>query len=115
TASWYGPGYIEKTTASGERFDPNRLTVASKTLPLGSVVRVTNLENGRSVKAEVNDRGPRVRSRRLELSSAAAQRIGLSDRGVASVKVTHVSKPLRESDLLKLPSGVHYRQRIATL
>src|SRR5215469_8791168 len=59
TASWYGPGYIEKTTASGGRFDPNRLTVASKTLPLGSVVRVTNLQNGRSVKVEVNDRGPR--------------------------------------------------------
>ena len=115
TASWYGPGYIEKTTASGERFDPNRLTVASKTLPLGSVVRVTNLRNGRSIKVEVNDRGPRVRSRSLDLSPAAAQRIGLSDPGVARVKVTPVRKPLSENDLLKLLAGGVYSARIATL
>jgi rare lipoprotein A (peptidoglycan hydrolase) len=115
TASWYGPGYVAKTTASGERFDPNRLTVASKTLPLGSVVRVTNLQNGRSVKVKVNDRGPHIRSRSLDLSPAAAQRIGLSDRGVARVKVTPVSKPLSESDLLKLLAGGVYSTRIATI
>jgi len=115
TATWYGPGYEGHPTASGERFEPNRLTAASKTLPLGSMVRVTNLENGRSVKAEVNDRGPRVRSRSLDLSPAAAQRIGLSDRGVARVKVTPVSKPLSESDLLKLLAGGVYSPRIATL
>jgi hypothetical protein len=115
TASWYGPGYEGKPTASGERFDSNRLTAASKTLPLGSVVRVTNLQNGRSVNVEVNDRGPGARSRSLDLSPAAADRIGLSGDGVARVKVTPVSKPLSETDLLKLLAGGVYRGRIATL
>jgi rare lipoprotein A len=115
TASWYGPGYDGHRTASGERFDPNRLTAASKTLPLGSTVRVTNLENGRSVNVEVNDRGPHARSRSLDLSPAAAQKIKLSDDGVARVKITPVSKPLSERDLLKLLDGGVYSGRIATL
>jgi rare lipoprotein A len=97
TASWYGPGYVGKTTASGERFDPNRLTAASKTLPLGSFVRVTNLQNGRSVKVKVNDRGPHVRGRGLDLSPAAAHKIGLADDGVAHVKVTPVREPRARS------------------
>jgi hypothetical protein len=115
TATWYGPGYDGHRTASGERFDPNRLTAASKTLPLGSVARVTNLENGRSVDVQVNDRGPRAPSRSLDLSPAAAQRIRLSDRGVARVKITPVRKPLNESDILKLLAGGVYSGRVATL
>ncbi|MBV8772040.1 MAG: septal ring lytic transglycosylase RlpA family protein, partial [Deltaproteobacteria bacterium] len=115
TASWYGPGYDGRRTASGERFDPNRLTAASKTLPLGSVVRVTNLENGRSVNVEVNDRGPRLWNRSLDLSPAAAQKIGLSDRGVARLKITPVGKPLSESQVLKLLDGGVYSGRVATL
>jgi peptidoglycan lytic transglycosylase len=89
TASWYGPGYEGKPTSSGERFDPNRLTAASKELPLDSTVHVTNLRNGRSVDVKVNDRGPTTGKRALDLSPAAARKIGLS--GVARVKITPVS------------------------
>ena len=89
-ASWYGPGYDGKRTSSGERFDPNSLTAASRTLPLDSIVRVTNLRNGRSVEVKVNDRGPRTRKRGLDLSPAAARRIGLTHRGVGRVKITPV-------------------------
>jgi hypothetical protein len=92
-ASWYGPGYDGKRTSSGERFDPNRLTAASRTLPLDSIVRVTNLRNGRSVEVKVNDRGPRTRKRGLDLSPAAARRIGLTHRGVGRVKITPVMNP----------------------
>jgi rare lipoprotein A (peptidoglycan hydrolase) len=76
---------------------------------------VTNLENGRSVNVEVNDRGPGARSRSLDLSPAAAQKIKLSDRGVARVKITPVRKSLSESDLLKLLAGGVYSGRIAAL
>jgi rare lipoprotein A len=95
-SSWYGPGYEGKRTSSGERFDPNRLTAASRTLPLGSIVRVTNLRNGRSVEVKVNDRGPRPRRRGLDLSSAAAQRIGLTHGGLARVKITPVTNPTKQ-------------------
>jgi Lytic transglycolase len=87
-ASWYGARFRDRKTASGERFDPNRMTAASKTLPMGSVVHVTNLENGRSVTVRINDRGPYVRGRSLDLSRRAARAIGLTKKGVARVKVT---------------------------
>ena len=69
------------------------MTAASKTLPMGSIVRVTNLETGRSVKVQINDRGPYVRKRDLDLSRAAAREIGLTTKGVALVKVTPVPAP----------------------
>ena len=87
-ASWYGDGFSGRRTASGERFDPNRLTAASKTLPIGSMVHVTNLENGRSVTVRINDRGPYVRGRSLDLSRGAARQIGLTHKGVGRVQVT---------------------------
>jgi peptidoglycan lytic transglycosylase len=87
-ASWYGGNFSGHRTASGERFNPNSMTAASKTLPIGSIVHVTNPENGRSVNVRINDRGPYVRGRSLDLSRGAAHRIGL--RGVAHVKVTPV-------------------------
>jgi rare lipoprotein A len=87
-ASWYGGNFNGHQTASGERFNPNSMTAASKTLPLGSVVHVTNPENGRSVNVRINDRGPYVRGRTLDLSKGAARKIGL--KGVARVKVTPV-------------------------
>jgi len=93
TASWYGPGFAGRPTSSGERFDPNQLTAASKTLPLGSVVHVTNVSNGRSVNVRINDRGPFVRGRSLDLSHRAAQKIGLTAKGVGRVKVTRVRHP----------------------
>ena len=86
-ASWYGPGFNGRRTASGERFDQNDLTAAHRNLPLGSEVRVTNLENGRTVTVEINDRGPYVKNRVLDLSKAAAGRLGILENGVAKVRI----------------------------
>jgi len=93
-ASWYGPGFVGRTTSTGERFDPNELTAASKTLPLGSRVRVTNPDNGRSVVVRINDRGPFVRGRNLDLSHRAAQQIGLTGKGVGRVQVASADAPV---------------------
>jgi len=85
-----------RPTASGEAYDPNDLTAASRTLPLGSTVLVTNPSNGRSVKVRINDRGPYVRGRSIDLSKRAAEEIGLTEKGVGRVKITRVdSKPAR--------------------
>src|SRR5262245_18771443 len=75
-ASWYGRQHHGKRTASGEIYDMYQLTAAHRTLPLGTRVRVTNLENGRTVDVRINDRGPFVRGRLLDLSRAAAERLG---------------------------------------
>jgi peptidoglycan lytic transglycosylase len=83
-----------RPTASGEVYDPNDLTAASRTLPLGSTVEVTNPSNGRSVKVRINDRGPYVRGRSIDLSKRAAEQIGLTEKGVGRVKIRRVaSKP----------------------
>jgi rare lipoprotein A (peptidoglycan hydrolase) len=86
-ASWYGPGFQGRTTSTGERFNENAMTAASKTLPLGSHVRVTNPNNGRSVVVRINDRGPYVHGRSIDLSKAAAERLGIKEQGVAPVEV----------------------------
>jgi rare lipoprotein A len=90
-ATWYGEEFANHRTATGEPFDPNALTAASKTLPLGTVVKVTNPDNGRSVKVRINDRGPYKRGTGLDLSRKAAQKIGITHKGVARVKVTPVA------------------------
>ena len=82
-ASWYGPGFHGRCTASGERFNTNALTAAHRTLPFGARVRVVNQRTGRSVVVRINDRGPYLHGRVIDLSRAAAQTIGLS--GVAKV------------------------------
>ena len=83
-----------RPTASGEVYDPNELTAASKTLPLGSTVEVTNPSNGRSVRVRINDRGPYVKGRSIDLSKRAAEEIGLTEKGVGKVKIRRVdSKP----------------------
>jgi len=87
-ASWYGPGFNGRRTTTGERFNENAMTAASKSLPLGSHVVVTNPENGRSVEVRINDRGPHVRGRTLDLSKRAAQTLGITKKGVAHVVVT---------------------------
>jgi rare lipoprotein A len=87
TASWYGPGFHGRRTASGERFDQHGLTAAHRSLPFGTRVVVTNLANGRSVTVRINDRGPRVRGRTIDLSRAAARRLGMEGRGVARVRL----------------------------
>ena len=74
-------------TASGEKFDPNELTAADPTLPFGTRLRVTNVANGRSVTVRINDRGPFVAGRAVDVSYSAAERIGILDRGVAKVKL----------------------------
>ncbi|MDX6750695.1 septal ring lytic transglycosylase RlpA family protein [Geminicoccaceae bacterium 1502E] len=86
-ASWYGPGFEGQPTASGERFDSGELTAAHPTLPLGSEAHVTNLENGRSVEVEINDRGPAVDGRVIDLSRAAAEKLDMVEDGTAPVKV----------------------------
>ncbi len=96
-ASWYGPGFAGRRTSSGETYNPEGLTAASKTLPLGSHVRVMNPDTGRSVVVRINDRGPFVRGRSLDLSHGAAQRIGLTGKGVGRVQVSSASSPPAES------------------
>ena len=92
-ASWYGPGFHGKKTASGSRFNRNALTAAHKTLPLNSKAMVTNLETNESVVVTINDRGPHGRGRLIDLSQDAAKAIGI--RGVGKVLVT----ALEDSDL----------------
>ena len=89
-ASWYGPRFHRRMTANGEWFDMNYLSAAHKTMPLPSYVRVTNLDNGRTVVVRVNDRGPFVNDRVIDLSRAAADRLGYRRRGKARVKVEYL-------------------------
>jgi rare lipoprotein A len=84
-ASWYGPGFQGKRTASGERFDMNQLTAAHRTLPFGTRVRVRNIKNGREVVVRINDRGPQIQSRIIDLSKAAAAELDLVRAGEAPV------------------------------
>ncbi|MEB3340716.1 septal ring lytic transglycosylase RlpA family protein [Okeania sp.] len=86
-ASWYGPGFHGRYSASGERFNQYAMTAAHKTLPFGTKVRVTNLNNGNSVIVRINDRGPFIRHRVIDLSSAAARALGMIHTGVAPVKI----------------------------
>ncbi len=86
-ASWYGPADAGKPTANGEIFDPELISAAHKTLPLPSVVRITNLENGRSIAVRVNDRGPFVAGRIIDLSEEGARVLGFRDNGIARVRV----------------------------
>jgi peptidoglycan lytic transglycosylase len=86
-ASWYGWRFQDLPTASGTPFNERALTAAHLTLPLGSKVKVTNLKNGRSVVVKINDRGPHVRGRIIDLSKAAARRIGFVRRGITPVKI----------------------------
>lgn len=85
-ASVYAKHFNGHITASGDRYDGRALTAAHRTLPLGTLIRVTNLENGKSVRVHINDRGPHVRGRILDLSSSAAAALGFST-GVARVKI----------------------------
>ena len=103
TASWYGPGFHGKTTASGERYNQYAMTAAHKILPLGTKVRVTNLANRRAVLVEINDRGPFVDDRVIDLSRTAATRLEMMGRGTARVRVQSldVIAQLREDGAMK--------------
>jgi rare lipoprotein A len=86
-ASWYGPDFHGKPTSSGEIYDMYQLTCAHNTFPLGATVMVTNLENGKSIELKVNDRGPFVKERIIDLSYTAARALGIWEKGTALVKV----------------------------
>jgi len=92
-ASWYGRDFDGKPTANGETYDMHALSAAHKTLPLPTLVRVTNLENGRSVIVRVNDRGPFVKERLIDLSYAAAKQLGYARNGTAHVRVQSLQLP----------------------
>ncbi len=98
TASWYGKDFHAKRTANGERYDMNSLTAAHRTLPLPSIVKVTNLENGRSLVLRVNDRGPYAKSRIIDVSKRASQLLGFYTQGTTKVRVEVMEK---ESKALK--------------
>lgn len=86
-ASWYGPGFHGRRTANGERYNQNGYTAAHKSLPFGTKVRVTNLRTGKSVMVRINDRGPFIRGRVIDLSAGAARVIGVHSSGVAPVQL----------------------------
>jgi rare lipoprotein A len=92
-ASWYGPKFAGRRTSNGEIFDPSQLTAAHRTLPFGTLVRVTNLVNGRSVVVRINDRGPFKPGRIIDLSRAAADAVGMTRMGVANVRLEPLSLP----------------------
>ena len=93
-ASWYGPAHDGKETASGETFDSNEMTAAHPTLPMGTKAVVTNMKTGKSVTVKITDRGPYAKGRKIDLSRAAAQQIGMEKKGVAKVKIE--SRPRRK-------------------
>jgi rare lipoprotein A len=93
TASWYGQQFAERTTASGEPYDMFAMTAASKVLPIPTFITVTNLENGRTITVKVNDRGPFHTNRILDLSYAAAKRLGMLQKGTAFVRISAVDTP----------------------
>jgi rare lipoprotein A len=92
-ASWYGREEQGKPTANGETFDRHEMTAASRKLPFNTIVRVTNENNGRSVQVRINDRGPWVRDRVLDLSEAAADTLDMKGSGTAPVKIQIVEPP----------------------
>lgn len=91
-ASWYGEDFHNKKTANGEIYNMNDMTAAHRTLPLPSMVRVTNLENANSVIVRVNDRGPFVNNRIIDLSKKAAKKLGFKDKGVVRVRVEFLNR-----------------------
>ena len=94
-ASWYGPNFHAKLTANGEIFDQNTVTAAHKTLQMPSIARVTNLENGRSIIVRINDRGPFVNGRIIDLSRRSAQLLGMEGKGTARVRVQVLAEESR--------------------
>ena len=102
-ASWYGPKFHKRRTANGEIFDMNLITAAHRTLPLPSMVQVTNLRNGRSLKVVVNDRGPFAHGRIIDLSRRAAKLLGFERAGTAPVRVTIIADESRR--LARLAQG----------
>ncbi len=104
-ASWYGDKYHGKPTATGEIFDKHAMTAAHKTLPLNSMLHVTNLETGETLMVRLNDRGPFVKGRIIDLSEAAARRLGIIDQGTARVRVRYAgpADPMAPNRMVAAP------------
>ncbi len=100
-ASYQGRQAAGRPTASGEPYDPDELTAASKIYPIGSILLVTNPANGKSVKVRINDRGPHVRGRSLDLSKRAAEELGITEKGVARLKVKRLNSNPAKSESTK--------------
>jgi rare lipoprotein A len=98
-ASWYGPGFHNHAKAQGEKYDQYAMTAAHKTLPLPTIVKVTNVENGKSIVVLVDDRGPYKHKRIIDLSASAAKELGTYNKGVAKVRVQSLCK---ESNALSM-------------
>lgn len=111
-ASYYWQG---RGTASGERFNPNALTAAHRSLPFNTKVEVTNLRNGRTVVVRINDRGPFVRGRIIDVSRAAAGELGFSGRGVTKVSVKVIETGDAETAAIEKPARDEKRTRVAAL
>jgi len=93
-ASWYGPGFQGQETSNGETFDQKKMTAAHPSLPMGTEAKVTNLENGKKVEVRINDRGPYVENRVIDLSSAAANKLEMKEEGTTQVKIE--TKPTKK-------------------
>ncbi|HED03761.1 MAG TPA: septal ring lytic transglycosylase RlpA family protein [Candidatus Fraserbacteria bacterium] len=96
-ASWYGPKFQGRRTSSGERFDMNQMTAAHKSLPFGTIVRVVDLKTQRSVVVRINDRGPFIPGRIIDLSYAAAKKLGIIGPGTALVGLKIISRPAEKA------------------
>jgi rare lipoprotein A len=107
TASWYGGKFQGRRTASGEMFDTRAFTAAHRSLPFGTLVKVTNLDNGKSTVVRITDRGPFVGDRLIDVSQAAAIELDMMKTGVARVRVEVVSRPDSKT-------GVYYRIQVAS-
>lgn len=92
-ASWYGANHQGKRTANGEKFNMHALTAAHRTLPMGSMVKVKSLTTGKTVTVRINDRGPFAKGRIIDVSKAAAQKLGFMSRGTDRVEISVVSSP----------------------
>jgi len=113
-ASWYGGKFQGRQTANGEIFDTNKFTAAHKTLAFGTVVKVTNLENGKSTVVRINDRGPFIPGRIIDLSRVAAVAIGLAGKGVAKVRVEELPSGSPEAaDIAATVTLVTYSIQVA--
>ncbi|MFV0627231.1 MAG: septal ring lytic transglycosylase RlpA family protein [Alphaproteobacteria bacterium] len=108
-ASWYGKDFHAKSTANGEEYNMNSLTAAHRTLPLPSIVKVTNLENGRSVILRVNDRGPYAKNRIIDISKKGAEILGFQNQGTTRVRVQIMAK-----ESMKLKEAMLQKQGISS-
>ena len=116
-ASWYGPNFHGRLTSNKETYNMHALTAAHKTLPFGAYVRVTNLNNGKSVVVRINDRGPFIKGRIIDLSYAAAKKLGMSETGVAPVKIKVLRKfsPKKSSQKYSIQVGAFASKKNARI